>query len=568
MTRKILLLMILSLILAACGRNDADDPAVTGVEATPPDVVTEDVDQALFERIDADAIYVLANLQPMPDELADLFWEPMKAMGDFNRKVYGQMAEEAGSESPLAAALLREIGKIDSRAAWDARGLHTNGLWAVHSLGLFPVVHWQLSDVSAFEATLERLAADAGTELPRRKVGDEQIIWTSMGDAGLAIHYDDHFATLALVPDDDALLRRVANLDQADNAMDANSLARFNRARGFTPYGSGYLDFVTLLDRLFSDDDPFVSAAQDALGVSEWAEDSSCRTELKALTGLFPRFSGGVTRMDREAVSATMRLETEPGLATRLAQIARTPMSLDQGSARLLSAGLTLDLIAARDLAREFVAGWVDNPPECEMFANIRDNAADWQLALNRPIPPVVTNIQGFKLQLDSLAMEGAGNVTDASGMLAVHMRQPQMLIGMAQMFSPELAELNLQPGGDPQPLPPGLIPDMPELDTWIAISQGAIGLAVGERFRDRLGEALVAADPDSAVLGYSINMKGYGELMGKMMDQAMAGFDDMEDEMPPSDFLKVLGEYYEESHFSIHLTENGIEIISTVTLP
>ncbi len=573
MMRKILFLMILPFMLAACGRDDVDDAVIVEDETVPPAVaVTDETDvethQALFERIDADAIYLLANLQPLPDDLVDLFWEPMEALGELNRQTYDQMAEAADSESPLAATLLREIGEIDSRAAWEARGLHSNGLWAVHSLGLFPVVHWQLSDSSAFEATLERLAADADTELPRREIGGQEIIWTSLDEVGLAIHYDEHFATLALVPDDEALLRRVANLDRPETALDAGTLASFNRTRGFTPHGSGYIDFITLLERLLSDDDPYIEAARNALELDSWAEDPACRSELGALTGFFPRFSGGMTQADQNAVSFTMRLETEAGLAARLAQIAQTPMGLDHGSAGMLSAGLTLDLIAARDLAREFVAGWVDNPPECELFANIRDNAAEWQLALNRPIPPVVTNIHGFRMQLDSLAMEGTGNFTDASGMLAVFMRQPQMLIGMAQMFSPELAELNLQPGGDPQLLPSGMIPDMPELDAWIAISDSAIGLAVGEEFRDRLTGALEAAGPDSAVLGYTLNMKAYGEFMEAMMEQAMAEFEGMEEEAPPADFLKRLGEYYEESHFSIHLNENGIDFISTVTMP
>lgn len=569
MMRKILLLMTLPLMLAACGRDDADDPAVTDSRDTPASAASAAGDPALFERIDADTIYLFANLSPMPEDLVDQFWEPLESLSEMNRQTYGQMAEAAEDESLLAAALLREVGKIDSRAAWEARGLHSNGHWAVHSIGLFPVVHWQLVDAAAFEATLERLAADANIELTRRDVGGQSIIWAPMEDAGLAIHYDDDYATLALIADDEALLRRVANVDKAGTSLDPGTLAGFNRARGFAPYGSGYVDFVTLFDRLLTDDDPFISAARGSAELGQFADDPACHDEFGALTSVFPRFSGGVTQMDHQAVSATMRLETEPGLATRLAQIARTPMGLETGSARVLSVGLTLDLIAARDLARDIVAGWIENPPQCELFAEIRENAADWQLALNRPIPPVVTNIHGFRMQLDSLSMEGAGNVTDASGMLAVYMRQPQMLIGMAQMFSPELAELDLQPGGEPQSIPPGMIPDMPDLQAWVAMSEGAIGLAIGEDFRERLTGALDGGDSDNAILGYTINMKGYGELMESMMSQMMGEFDNNEEvEAPPADMMNIMAEYYEESRFAIHLTEDGIEFISTVTLP
>ena len=63
-------------------------------------------------------------------------------------------------------------------------------------------------------------------------------------DFGVAIHHDEHFATFALVPDNDILLRRVANLDQPAQAYDSSDLTDFNAERDYSPHGSGFFEFA------------------------------------------------------------------------------------------------------------------------------------------------------------------------------------------------------------------------------------------------------------------------------------------------------------------------------------
>jgi hypothetical protein len=559
---KSLLLMIAALMLTACGRDDAE---TVSDSATPGTAATEAT--SLFERIDGDAVYVFANLDTLPDDLVKVFWEPLEGMADFNRKNYGMMADQIEEDSRLAAALLREFAEITSIEAVEARGLNANGHWAVHAISIYPVMHWALKDQQAFAATLERLATESGTELPRRSVDGEEIIWVDMGNFGAAIHYDDAFVTIGVIPDDGALLRRIANIDQPTSAYNPRNLSSFNRERGFTSYGSGYVDFGGLIARLLDADDPLTAAVRQRENLTEVANNPACQAELGALTSLMPRFSMGATRVDRRQVTALGRLETNQELGNKLAGIANTPVNLDTSGAGLISGALAFNLIAARDFGRELVGGWVDNPPECPLFNNIRDNAADWQLALNRPIPPFVTNLQGFRFNMDRLAIDDAFQVQEAQGTLAVFMRNPQMLIGMAQMFSPELAELNLSPGAEPQALPPGTIPNMPNLPAFLALSDGAIGLAVGEGYDARIRGALEPGQSDSAILSYGINIAEYGRFMEQMMGQAMADMDDDEYDMGSFDFMGKLGESYDESIFSINLTPSGIDFISSATL-
>lgn len=565
MIRKFLLFGLTALVLVACGKDEAEQASESASVGSSNQLDSN----VLFERIDADTIYLAANLETLPDDLVDRFLEPLAAMGEVNAQTYGKLADEAESESPLIAALLRELGQIDGREAIEQRGISSNGFWAMHAVSIYPMAHIQLVDVAAFEAMLERVAAESGSPLPIRVIDNEEIIWVPRDDFGVAIHHDDHFATFALIPDNDILLRRVANLDQPAQAYDSSDLTDFNADRDYSPHGSGFFEFAGLLDRLMDADDELVAPGRTALDLNALVGDEICRAELNRLFEIFPRISAGGTEISNQRVDARMVFETESAMADRLVPIGQTPVGLRSGETTVLSGGIAFDLVAARDFAREVVAGWVDSPPQCGLFAEIASNASGWQQALNQPIPPVVTNIRGFRFNLSQLDLQGGMNVDNAAGTLALFVRNPQMLLGMAQMFSPELAALELKVNGEPQPLPAGLIPNMPNLPAFIALGDAAIGLAVGEGEKDGLPSALASQESDSAIMGYTIDIAGYGQLMEKMMAMVAENSEDDidEDELPPADFMSRLGEYYDESSIFVNLTSQGIVISSSTTM-
>lgn len=551
------------LLMSACG-GDSD----TGNSAQPsserPASAARSGEPAvnLFQRIDADTAYVMANLDTVPEDLAEILWEPLESMADFQADSYDQMATEMAADSPLAAALAREFSQISSREDLEERGLSANGYWAIHAISLYPIMHWQLVDAAAFDAMLDRVASDAEVELTRRAIDDEEVIWIEMEDLGLAIHHDQSILTTALIPDNELLLRRVANLVQPTTAHDPDALDAFNQARGFSPHGSGYIDFKRVVDLLLDTDDELAAPIRAAAGMESMAGNPACRSEMDALTDRMPRMSAGLTRLDRDELTMLGRIETTAGLGEQLAALSDTPVAVETREPTLLAAGVALNIVAARDFARGLVDGWVAQPPECPAFAAISGNAEEWQASLNRPIPPFVTNIHGFRMDLANLAMGASGGVDDAAGTLAVFMRNPQMLVGMAQMFSPELAEINLTPGGEPQPLPANLIPNMPGLEAWMALGEAAIGMAVGADQKDDLPAALESGEPGSAVFAYSLNIAAYGELMDSMMSDMDAG-----DDVPSFEFMTRLGENYVDSRFAIRLTPAGIDFVTSSTL-
>ena len=565
-TRQLLLAASAVLVLSACGNNDAQNESDNGGAATPPPVATSG-NNPLFDRIDADTVMIGANLAPAPDAVIDRIWESMEVMEGYGDQSYDEMAEAVQKDSPVLSALLEELYSVQDRESLEALGVHSNGYWAAHMVAVYPVLHLELSDPAAFQAMLDRVERNSETPLPMRTIDGEALVWIEEDGAGVALHYDERFATLALIPDDETLLRRVVNLDSPEQSFNPDQLASFNQAQGFVQHGSGFMDLRGFFDRLMDTDNDQASAARSLLDMDRLANDAACRQEIDALLGIFPRITAGLSAFDRNALDMKMLIETEAEMAGRMSEIAQTPVGLTSGQPRTLSAGIAFDPVSARDFARELVGGWVESPPKCAAFSQVATNAPEWQNALNRPIPPVVTNIRGFRVNLDKMLMGESGQVEDAAGTVALFVRNPQMLLGMAQMFSPEIAAMGIEQNGEPKPLPSGLIPNMPDLGAFIALGDEAIGLSVGEGQQDNLPAVLTANEPDGAVFAYAINFDRYSELMEAMLSRLGEMDDARTDDMPPSDFLAPLAEIYDTSHFAIKLTEQGIVVESELTM-
>lgn len=565
-----LMIVALALLVAACGRDseEAEAPGVVvtatpGAEVTDASVVDAALAADLLARIDAETATMWLSLEPMPAALMDRIWSSLAGMDELMDQDDEEVAEAI--DNPLMRALWMEFAQLDSPEAYAERGLDPNGMSALHLMSIFPAFHWQLSDAEAFSAMLARIETEAETALPRQNVDGHEVIWIDMDRIGLALHHDENFVTAALVSNREDLLRRVANLDRAPDPMQRATVDAFARQRGLQQDNFGFIDFQRLLALSLDGDDELLTQLRSDTPLGRAAADPACRSELGQLTEIFPRKSFGTAAITDTSLSMKFTLESEPTFGARMAALADSPMALDGHQGGVISIGIALNLIAARDFARELVGGWVENPPQCFLLEEVGENAASWQLALNRPIPPVVTNIHGARLNLSELTM-GSADVPDLAATVAVFMRNPQMLIGMAQMFSPELAGLDLRPGGDPQPVPSELIPQLQGTPAWIGLSDTGLGLAVGANQDAALPAALTAGSADSAILSFSLDFTAYSELMAMGLANLpgqTAEFDADE----AAEAMRLFAAVYRRMASSLHLSEAGIETRVTVDL-
>jgi hypothetical protein len=224
------------------------------------------------------------------------------------------------------------------------------------------------------------------------------------------------------------------------------------------------------------------------------------------------RITAGTTVLSTTAIAYQYRVETPATLADQLIKLAARIPAADALSTRVLDLAFGIRFGAVRDFLLEQANAIAQNPYRCEFLRDLNSRAEQALVQLNQPMPPFVNNFQGLRVSLDEITLSQGGLPAGARGHVALHVEQPEMFLGMAQMFLPDLAALGLKAGEPPLRLPESLLP-VPGLVAFAAMSGEAIGLSLGdgeeaglEAYLDR------AAGPQGMFLSVSYDSAAYLE--------------------------------------------------------
>jgi hypothetical protein len=229
--------------------------------------------------------------------------------------------------------------------------------------------------------------------------------------------------------------------------------------------------------------------------------------------------------------------------------------------------------------ARAFYAARLDaleaDPFECDWFADLQSSVERGRAALDQPLPPVAYSFRGLLAVVDEIkGMDLAAGQppTDIDMRLLIATDNAEALVAMGSMFSPEIAALELKPGSKPVrlPVPPAAAP----VETaWVAMSDKALALSIGEGGEAELPAMLGAPLPDPApFMSLDMDAGAYYGFIADATAQAAAGDDGAEDRSPEfqaafSRTMNSLGAAIDRIAFDVHFSERGIEFPSTVEL-
>jgi hypothetical protein len=479
--RTVFVAAALILALGACGR-DEESAAGAG--------------NALLDYVPADTPYLAANLEPLPEDVVDAYLQRVQPVIDEMQTQLSKARADLEGQHPagvdddpgerLALAMLRELDGKLSREGLNSLGLDIRSHKVTYGLGAFPVLRMGLSDAAALRATIQRVLDSAGRTAPEQslqgvaywRVGPDTHHDTPVG-LYLAI-LEDHLAIGILpVAAETEVLPAFLGLQRPAQSDARSRLAELNRTHGYTAHGSAILDLRLLADQFLLPDS---LTARVLAGTGDYDPASiapECVTEVRGIIDNAPRMTVGTTELSTTAVGYQYRVETPTALAGQLTGLAARIPVADALSTRVLDLAFGMRLGAVRDFLREKAAAIAQNPYRCEFLQQLNRRAEQALAQLDQPMPPFVNNFQGLRVSLDEIAAAQGGLPAGARGHVALHVEQPEMFLGMAQMFLPDLAAVGLKAGEPPLRLPESLLP-VPGLVAFAAMSGDAIGLSLG----------------------------------------------------------------------------------------
>ncbi len=580
-----LLSLTLLAALGGCGKK-TEPPAEMGG------------DYVVLRYVDADTPYLFAALEPAPDDVYEKIEPRLDKLLDAYRDLISvtlregleqdrleQAADEAAGDSASGGPDIDEesaeriIAVVDHLLGmFSAEGMKEAGLSrdsevALYGAGLLPVLRITLADVAAFEKTLAELETEAGTEMQSATL--DRVTYRYVGDdeARVVIAIVDEQMVASLVPaslSEDGL-RTVLGLTKPTRSIaESGALADIAGKYGYTANGAGFVD-IERLAGTFLDAPSGINAEVLALADYDAAALSDvCREEMRGLAAIAPRLVTGYTEYNAERMTSNTVLELRSDIAAGLSKLTAAVPGLGNDHGGLVSFGMSIDLLAAREFYEARLDAMDENPFRCELLGGMQAGVAQGRAALEQPVPPIVYGFKGFLAIVDGvegldLARKQPPTSIDLRLLLASD--NAPGLLAMGTMFSPELAALNLQADGKPVRFEsPQLQP--PIEAAWLALSDGAIALAVGQRGEQQVGGMLSAKAGEPPPL-FSMHMDAarYYSFIGDAVTAQQDEPASAEQGRAVKNLMQSLSELIDRVSISVMFTERGIEIPAVTTL-
>ncbi|HWN66326.1 MAG TPA: hypothetical protein VNM90_01740 [Haliangium sp.] len=499
----------LGLAGAACGKKDAKEP---GAIPSGPD--------AWVHYIPADSPLVVASLEPMPQGMVDWLAE---GFGPLAATLQTKLSEElAQSSDEKERAILTELDGKLSRQGMAEIGVSLNPRFAVYSIGFSIAMRLELADGQRFRAFIERLEKASGESMERGALEGVEYLGGGDDEVSVVIAIPGNELIVGFMPTKARtdVLPLLLGVQRPDKSVaDTGVLPKLIDKYELSGVSPGYFDTQALV-RMLSGRGSAVSAATLAAAGADLSSVATptCQKELDSLAEIAPRFVFGYTKIAPPRLETRGVLELRKDIARDLAGVQTPVHGLGDPlkDRRMFAFGVGVDLDKLLAWVGDKAKGVGASPYQCPALAELNSTMGEIDRnfgSLRASMPAFAAGFRGMTVVLQDLQV--GGDTPTGSGYAAVGVAQPMALLDMVRGYIPEMASVQVKPGGAPTAVTTG----MPGLDPMYLTVQGSwLGAAVGKGMADQMSAAL-RTEPASggpfAVFAYD-----YGRFLSMMQSE------------------------------------------------
>jgi len=568
---------VIAVSLIACGGDDATDgntSAQKAVSSQSRSSAKSGSAPMLAKYIPADTPYYYATLKQSPDALNEKMWEIFTPVFESGQQLLTTTLNDLNSKAQLsddetlAKLLLEEFDGNLNREGLSKLGLKVDDI-AFYGDGILPVVRLQLADMQALEATIKRIEGKIGESLPVKEQDGKQYYTVGDEKASMVAYVGNNQLVMSIAPANagqGAISRLVSDKTPSSNII--NRAKSVGKQYGFSAYGLMEINLPQIVDSVLLDNSETAVAM-----FSEIRNEVSdvCASEIRGMAEVAPRIISAYTDMSTREIKQHAIIELRSDIAEGLSAVTVPMKGIEQPGNGVLAMAMSMNIINAKQFMLDRIAAIKADPYECEEFAAINQGLEQAELGLNQPLPPFVGNIQGFRFNLKNMDVSPNNPIpTNVKASAMIGISNPQLLLGMAGAFVPQLADLALTNDGQPVAFPAGVIPPFVE-SPHVAMMDHGFAVSVGAGEESGLKSYLDADAPSGAApfMSYNYDTSFFLNLQKMGLDQSMAeqdspmpeGFGDLYDA-----YLEMAGAFG-RNEGQMLFTGNGVEIKATTYL-
>ncbi|MGN6327555.1 MAG: hypothetical protein ACTHL5_01290 [Rhodanobacter sp.] len=519
-TMRFIALGLAGLMLVACSHKDKNAPLAFVPADTPYAMANlatldDDTRTALLAQADAQLPAQLAQLDAMADDLAARDADTARLLRAFGAELKGKTVEGFAAHA----------------------GIDVKGRAAFYGLGLAPVLRFDLSDPTMFDAFIARLETAYGKKFDSAQEGKQayrrHVSAASGTEVILAIVGKQ--AVIALLPASatPALLRQALGLDRPQKSLqDDGRLKALAKAKGYQDWLVGQLDLTRALPLLASGNDPLLGAIEKARAQAESAKTGepvanqlqtppSCATDAARIAARVPALSFGYTRLDAKHQDARFDIALAADISEAFAKLKVDLPGLGATGTSPFDLNIALPVATLRTFWSAQADAVAAKPFTCPKLTDLNDEFAKLGAAMQQAAIPPFGDMLGLRVALDTLVDAKNTALPGFSGRIVLATSNPAGLLATGQMMVPSLARLRVAADGKPVSLPQDLA-KMIGQPAWLAMGQHALALGIGPGEDAKLTETLSAPVGDAGrMMRMHLNGAMYLSWLQLMEDKA-----------------------------------------------
>ncbi|GEM_PF-1512213 len=549
--KKLLIVIVIAIAIAA-GIYFFKGGKVGGLSLSGGSLPSEN---AVLEYVPADTVFFAGSVEPL--DFAKTLEMSSKMGFDYSAMMgagFDDLKSELGNAPDAAKVLVSIYGdylKAVKNKSVKELGLRSELNMAVYTVGVLPVIRLELDGTDAFSKAIAKIEADQGVTATVNTVNGVEYREYSLDDGTeevpmslvIATHDNQAIVTVNTELDDAKDLQRTLSEKPTTNILDGGVLNELASDNGYLGYSIFLLDNLAIVDGITKPSaNAFGKSLQevlDAYGAGNDMKDiqtPACNTELTGLTQNWPMLSAGYTEFDDSNASYKMVLKgNNADLLETLGKLRGHISDNVSNDDFAMSFGIGLDM---DQMVPVITTVWesltkedFSCPPLAEMQAGLRQSNP-MMLGM---MSGMVAGIKGVGFSVVDVNEDALSNVErnpmafmqDGQFMVTVTAEKPQNLLQSLGMYAPELAQMKLEDGGEPQVLPAGV-----GAETKIALRGHDLVLMMGQT-DELIGKVESNGSLEkNGLMTFSMDFKKYMGLLEEMMDSAAENAHGSEKEM------------------------------------
>lgn len=538
--KKLLIIIVIAVAIAAGiyfykgGKLDGLTGGLTGGSLPSENPV--------LEYVPADTVLFAGSVKPMDFAKA---LEMSSKMGFDTSTMMGsgfeEIQEDLGDAPDAARVLVSLYGEylaaVKNKSIKEL-GLRSELNMAFYTVGALPVIRLELDGTDTFAKAIQNIESEQNVTATVNTVNGVEYRQYNLDDGAdevpfqlvIANHDNQAIITVNTLLDDAKDLQVTLSEKPATNILDGGSLNEVASENGYLGYSIFIIDNLAIVDGITKPSaNSFGKSLQEVMTAYGAANDMqdiqtpACNTELTGLTKNWPLLSAGYTEFDDSNASYKMVLKgANTDLLDTLGQLRGHISNNIAKDDFVMSMGLGLDMDQVVPVITTVWESLTKEDFTCPPLVEMQKGLRESNPMMLGMMSGMVAGIKGAGFSVVEMDESALSNVErnpmafmeNSQILVTITAEKPQNLLQSLGMYAPELAQMNLEDGGEPQVLPMGM-----GSEAKIALRGHDLILMLGNT--DALAGKIESNSnmEKNGLISFTMDFKKYMEIM----EQAMA---------------------------------------------